>query len=178
MRAFVALPLPDPVRERLHLLAMMLPLPRRIPPESLHLTLVFLDEIDDLQAEAAHLAFEAVAAPCFDLLLQGVGSFGGGRPRSVHVAVAPSPPLVRLQARIAQAARGAGIDVAHRRFVPHVTLGRLRPGEVDPRHLEQTLVRETGFTAGTIAVDRFCLFRSHLVRGGAEYEELASYPLG
>lgn len=177
IRAFVALPLPETLRQQLHMLAQMLPLPRRVAPEAMHLTLVFLGELDEPLAEEAHRAFETIVAHPFPLTLRGVGAFGGGRPRSVHAEVAPEPALDRLQSKVAQAARLAGVALDHRRFTPHVTLGRLKPGEVDPRHLEQALVRCGGFAAGTIRVDRFCLYRSHLARAGAVYEELASYPL-
>lgn len=177
IRAFVAIPLPEAIRGQLGLLAQMLPLPRRVVPEALHLTLVFLGDIAEPQAAEVHAAFDAIRATRFSLTLRGTAAFGGARPRAVHAALAPEPALDRLQSKVAQAARQAGLEIERRRFVPHVTLGRLKPGEVEPWRLEQALLQTAGFAAGPFEVDHFCLYRSHLGRSGATYEELARYDL-
>ena len=177
IRAFVAVPLPEAVRARLGVVGQMLPLPRRLPPENLHLTLVFLGEVPEPVAEEAHVAFETIAVPRFSLALRGVGLFGGDRPRVVYAGTTPEPALDRLQAKVEQAARRAGARVDARRFVPHVTLARLKPGEVDIRRLEHALLEVAGFVTEPFEVEHFSLFRSHLGHGGAHYEELARYPL-
>jgi 2'-5' RNA ligase len=177
IRAFVAVPLPEAVRERLGVLMQMLPLPRRLPAENLHLTLVFLGEVPEPVVEEAHVALEAISAPRFSLALRGVGLFGGDRPRVVYAGTLPEPALDRLQSKVEQAARQAGARVDARRFVPHVTLARLRPGEVDPRRLEHALLEVAGFATEAFEVDHFTLYRSHLGHGGAHHEELARYPL-
>lgn len=177
IRAFVALPLPADVRQRLAALTPMLPLRRCLPPESLHLTLAFLGELPEPAVEEAHYALEVVTAPSFSLSLRGIGTFGGDRPRLVYAGVAPEPALDRLHARVLTALRRAGLDPAARRFVPHVTLARLKPGEVDLPRLEHAILDHAGFAAGPWEADRFALYRAHLGRGGAQYEELAAYPL-
>ncbi len=178
IRAFAALAVPDGVRFDLMLVQQGLPVPRVVPPENLHLTLVFLGEVGGRLIEDVDLAFGAIRAPGFELSLAGLGLFGGSKPRSVHVGVSHCPALHHLQARVVTAARGAGVDVAARRFTPHVTLARLPGRLADRGRLEAFVAKRGVYAAPRFAVEDFRLYRSHLGSGGSVYRELARYPLG
>ena len=177
LRLFVALPLPDPIRQQLNLLQFLLPLPRRVPPENLHLTLAFLGEIPTDLAEDAHHALEAIRAPAFALTLAGVGAFGEAQPRLVYAGVRPALELDHLHRKVDTALRRAGAAPERRRFHPHVTLGRFDPRSVDRPRLAAAMVANDSFAAGPFTVESFALYRSQLGREGAHYEELARYPL-
>lgn len=178
IRAFVAIPLPEETQARLGLLQHMLPLPRRVPPENMHLTLAFVGAQPEDRLEELHHACCAIRAEAFALALQGVGIFGGRKPRNVWAGVAPSAELDHLQRKVASAARGVGITLESRRFTPHVTLGRMRPHEVELVRLEHALVACADFRADPFTVAQFALMRSHLTNKGAEYEALAHYEFG
>lgn len=178
IRAFLALPIPDMVRSPLTVQQFLLPVARKLPPENLHLTLVFLGEVPEPLLEDAHDGFAAIRIPPFSLTLQGLGLFGGTKPHVVWAGVAPSEPLQRLQAKAERVARMAGIAVDARRFTPHVTLAR--PGAMTPDErlrLERT-VGETVFRSAEWLVDEMVLYRSTLGKAGSHYDELARYPLG
>jgi 2'-5' RNA ligase len=178
IRSFVALDLPDTLRSALAVQQFLLPLPQKVPVENLHLTLLFLGEQPDHLLEAAHDAFAGLRLPGFDLELSGLGLFGGERPTSVHAEPLASDPLLRLQRKIATAARRARVDLPARRFVPHVTLGRFRPPPPEDRmRLERAVAMQGGFRAGPVPVSEFVLFRSTLTRHGSRYDDLARYPL-
>lgn len=178
IRAFAALALPEPVRFDLALLQQGLPVPRPVPPENLHLTLVFLGEIPASVLADVDLAFGAVRAAAFPLTLSGLDLFGGAKARMVYAGVSASPALAHLQAKVETAARNAGVAVPARRFLPHVTLARL-PERLESRErLERAVAMRGGYAGPTFEVDAFHLYRSHLGRGGSVYEELAAYPLG
>jgi 2'-5' RNA ligase len=177
IRAFAAIALPEAVRRDLQILQMGMPVPRTIPPESLHLTLVFLGEVPAPVLADVDAAFRSVSAPAFDVELRGVGMFGGSKPRVVFAGAGPAAPLEHLQAKLAAAARGAGIAIEARRFVPHVTLARLsRPPESRTR-LERFVAMRADYAAPRFTVGDFRLYRSTLGGEGASYEELAAYPL-
>ncbi len=178
MRLFVALPLPAALRQRLNLVQFLLPMPRRVDPEAMHLTLSFIGEVPGTLAEDVHAALSAVGHPPLSLRLAGLGLFGGAAPRNAHALVAPDPALVRLQRKVDTAVRQAGAAPEPRRFVPHVTLGRFPPlaGEAALR-LERAVAEGAGLGPEPFAVQAFALYRSTLGRAGAHYEALAEYPL-
>lgn len=178
IRAFLALSLPDPVLSALRVQQFLLPLPRKEPPENFHLTLVFLGEQPEPVLEAAHERFEALRIPRFTLTLQGLGLFGGAKPRAAWAGVAPSDPLMRLQAKLEQAARLSGIAVESRRFVPHVTLGRFTsPNAEDTMRLERAVAGGMDFRSPAFEVEEVILYQSRLSPKGNRYDELATYPL-
>lgn len=176
IRAFLGLDLPGDIRSALAVQQFLLPLPRKVDPALMHLTLVFLGEVPEPALEAAHEAFAALKVAPFPLALQGLGLFGGDRPKVAWAGVAPSEPLMRLQARTEHAARAAGLAPEHRRFTPHVTLGRFPPPAFAQAATLERAVAETPFAAGPWAVQDMVLWRSHLSPKGPRYEELARYP--
>ena len=178
IRAFLALALPDPVLSALRVQQFLLPLPRRVEPDAFHLTLVFLGEQPEHVLEAAHERFEGIRMAPFDLALSGLGLFGGAKPRAAWAGVAPSEPLMRLQAKLEQAARQAGITVEARKFTPHVTLGRFPAMTPEEQiKLERGIAQGMGFRTEPFAVTDFRLYRSHPTSHGSVYEELVRYPL-
>lgn len=177
IRAFAALALPEALRFDLMLVQAGLPLPRPVPPENLHLTLVFLGEIPETTLADVDAAFGKVRVPPFELALAGLGMFGGAKARSVHAEVVASQPLLHLQSKAETAARSAGVAVASRRFAPHVTLARLPERFAERGRLEAAVAARSGYRAAPFPVEDFRLFRSWPGPAGSTYAELAVYPL-
>jgi len=176
IRLFAALPIPAAVAERLsHLQAGLEGRP--VAPEAFHLTLAFFGTLPGPMAEELHHALAAVEAPRFAFWLDGVGAFGGRKPTALYAAVRPEPMLDHLQAKVARAARGAGVAMEARRYTPHVTLARYAPGALSPAAAARALEARGAFLAGPVAAEDFVLYRSDLGRGGPVYTALAAYPL-
>lgn len=178
IRSFLAIALPDPVLSALRVQQFLLPLPKKVAPDTLHLTLVFLGENTEPVLEAAHDAFAAIRARRFMLRLSGLGLFGGAKPRAAWAGLAPSEPLIHLQAKLEQAARLSGIAVENRRFLPHVTLGRFpTPAPEDVIRLERAIAGGMDFRSDPFEVTDFRLYQSRLTAKGSVYDELARYDL-
>ena len=177
-RAFVALPLPDRVRDGLATIAGEIPSGHPVDAEAMHLTLAFLGDQDEAALEELHDELSATHRPGFALRITGLGVFGGAQPRALWAGIAPEPGLNDLQKAVTRAARTAGIVLKHRRFVPHVTLVRFRKTWVEDAAFSRFVAGHAGFALPAFEVRAFALYASHLRADGALYEELARYPLG
>ena len=177
IRAFIAIPIPETTRSQLAVTQFLLPIARPLPVENFHLTLVFLGEQTEDRLEELHIALEQITAPPVVLQIEGLGVFGGDKPRIVHATIRPDPPLTRLQARIARAADMCGIARDTRRFTPHVTLGRFAPGEGSAPALARAIGQIGALQIAPFTAGHFAMMRSILRPDGAVHDELARYPL-
>ncbi|MDX9861213.1 MAG: RNA 2',3'-cyclic phosphodiesterase [Rhodospirillales bacterium] len=176
MRLFVGIPLPLYVRDRLAMLASGLPGARWVRPESLHVTLRFIGEVDEGQAEDIDAALAAIRAPAFALTVAGVGCFDRGRQvHAVWAGIEAGPAIGHLHEKVESAVVRCGLAPERRNFKPHVTLARLRNTPV--RRVGEYMQTRQGTFGGPFTADRFTLFRSHLGSEGALYEVLVDYPL-
>lgn len=179
IRAFVAIAVPPEVRDMLEATQAGLRIGKLVEPENFHLTLAFLAEQPETVLEDLHDLLTGIVAAPVDLDVTGLGTFGDLRPRSVHATVAPSEALADLRRKVRRAAREAGIELSHNRFVPHVTLARFGKG-LDPGDLpdlQAWLSRRVARVAGAWRAEAYHLYSSHLDRAGPVYEVLADYGL-
>lgn len=164
VRLFVALPLPPLLRQTLALAGGGIPGARWSPPGNLHITLKFIGDVDERVADDIVSALDTLRAPAFEVAIRGVGLFESGKgPRILYAAVVPSPPLLDLEKRVEAAlALVPGLDVDDRRFVPHVTLARLKAP--DAGRLRAFVEGNGGLAPPPWRADRFALYSS--VTGG------------
>lgn len=178
IRAFLGIDPPPAVRGALQVQQFLLPMPRKVEPETLHLTLVFLGDCPEPALEAAHDGFDALREQRFDLSLQGLGLFGKDRPRAAWAGLSPSPTLLHLQTKVETIARRAGCPIETRKYLPHITLGRFPPPPPpDAMRLERAIAMGQGFRTDPWTVTELTLWRSHLTGKAPHYEVLARYPL-
>lgn len=174
-RLFSAVEIPGSVAERLTLLRAGLSGARWIDPENYHLTLRFIGDVDGATARDFTLSLSKIASAPFELSLNGLGSFGGGKPRAIFAGIAPSEGLEALRRANERAAREAGLPPEGRNYKPHVTIARLRGARADA--VAAYLERQGGIGPGTFTVTRFVLYSSRNSVGGGPYVVEAAYPL-
>ena len=181
MRLFVALSLPDDLRERMGALEAGLPGARWTPEDNLHLTLRFIGEVDGAQAHDIDACLAEVSVPAFEARFDGLDTFGDKRNlRALWVAVAqPNELLFRLQAKVEKAVVRAGLPPESRKFTPHVSLARFKRNgaRVPPDKMQAYLSEYARFQAGPVRFESFTLYSSVLHRDGSIYTAEAEYPL-
>ena len=179
IRAFIGIPVTGPLAGTLAIGQVGLGLGRLVEPENFHVTLAFLGELREPVVEDVADALSAVSGRAFTLRVAGLGTFGRGNPRILFAEVRPDPALLALRKSVRRAARGGGVELAHERYHPHVTLARFGSGLVgeDTILLQEHLARRLGRVEGEMPVTGFTLFESHLGRNGPLYLPLVEYPL-
>lgn len=175
MRLFVALALPDLIAEGLALLQGGIPGAHWQTRDQLHLTLRFIGEVDGRDAVAVDDALSLIEAPRFSLALKDVGEFGGKTPHAVWAAVRDKEPVAFLQRKIETALQRAGLPAEQRKFVPHVTLARLRGS---PRgRVMDFLTDHALYASPPFDVEGFILYSSVLTPNGSLYRAEKAYRL-
>lgn len=178
--AFLAIDLTDTER---HILSAALseaspgpPIPgRRPPPRNWHITLRFIGECSDADADriANEITHDLSATPG-RVFVSGLGAFPRSSKASVlYAAIDDHEGLLDHLAALCEAAvRDIGFDAEERPFVPHLTLSRLRPAN-DLRELIEAFAP---FRV-PIAVSAVTLFRSTPSRSGITYVPLHTIEL-
>ncbi len=118
-RLFTALAVPTDIAAALAAYQGGLPGARWIAPGDFHVTLRFLGDVERTMAEDfLDLLGERRSRAPLAVTLDGLGVFGGGKPRAILATVHPSPEIVDLQDEQERLARRAGLAPETRRFTP------------------------------------------------------------
>ena len=153
-----------------------------VRPDSIHLTLKFLGDIDEALVEAIRAALLPVVRmqPRFVVEVGGLGVFPDLRaPRVLWIGLfGQVEALMYLAAEVEAALTGVGFPPESRRLSPHLTLARIkeRSREVGKGLADSGLMTQP-FRIGSLAVDAVCLMKSDLKPSGAVYTRLAQVTL-
>ena len=183
LRCFIAISLSKKVVQKLkNLLQRLSPPPgiRLVEPETLHLTLNFIGEVDDIETPAISKKLaEVTSLGAFELKLGGFGAF----PRLDH------PRVVWVGAEIG-AAEATFLNRVYRdviedfgftqekRFVPHLTLARIKFSSTEGNEFCKRLQHQVeNIEFEPFEVSHVTLYNSILEKQGATHIPLATIPL-
>lgn len=175
-RLFIGLEIPASIAQQLTLYRGGLQGARWVEPESFHVTLRFLGDVDHRTAEDVAELLGEIRRPRFPVEISGLDAFGGSRPRALFAAVTPSRPLSELQAEHERVARRAGLAPEARKFTPHVTLARLN-SSASARSVADWLAMQGHVPRREFTPERFVLFSSRASQGGGPYLVESGYPM-
>jgi RNA 2',3'-cyclic 3'-phosphodiesterase len=187
LRSFIALELPDNVKETVALIIKRLrPAQHRyvkwVAPDGTHLTIKFLGNIYSSQIPQITGIMKTAAGkmPPLDLRLGGLGMFPNEqRPRVIWVALeGNTEPLAEMQREIEQALAPMGFAPENRAFTPHLTLGRVRDNaSSDDRKEIAVVVKEKKIEyEASFTLRELSLMKSTLTPTGAIYNRIDSAP--
>ncbi len=184
MRLFIALEMPDEVRDQLRpcltRLARLTHGVKWVAAENLHLTLKFLGEVSDhlLPDLNAMLASVAEASHPFVLKHERAGLFyNGGDPSVVWVGLAVHQQLSVLARRVALESERLVPSADRKPFRAHITLGRVRqPYGGPPLQTALELIDTVGLPDWSVR--ELSLIKSELTPRGPIYTVLSRQPLG
>ncbi len=179
MRTFIAIEIPAEIKTAISELQTEL---RRAgadvswtKPESIHLTLKFLGEIEERLINEIERTCVDVAAEFqpFTLDLNGTGVFPNARqPRVLWVGLAGEiEKAVEIQRRLDERLMAIGFEREEKPFHPHLTIGRVKSN----RKTRELLALADSYQLPKLAFDvkEIVVMRSELLPAGARYTSLA-----
>lgn len=190
-RLFIAAPLPTAVTDQLgHLIDDLssrdLPV-RWTAPNAFHLTFHFIGEVPPERAELIRMSFANLSRRTGPIKTRTgrLGAFPGERrPRVLWVGLEGQiDKLAALRDELGVLLTRQNLEAETGPFKPHLTIGRARDtvDRLFPYQLREAYrsnsVREIIDTPVDFTISEVILYRSHLEKSGASYEELSSVRL-
>ena len=176
MRLFIALPMPDKVKDRLVELQQPINGVRWQDKQKLHLTLKFLGDTEPEKVRTLQDQLQQVNQESFSIILTGFGYFPEGKKPSVlWTGIEQSDPLTSLYQKIEQVCTSLGFEENTRPFKPHVTIARINGGQ--KRDVMSFINQHKQFRMENVPVDEFVLYESKLDPEGAKHIRLRTFLL-
>ena len=149
-----------------------------VAPENLHMTLLFLGDVENTRVEAVCKTMDNCIAGIerFNCEVSGIGVFRDFRnPRVIWMGLSPVKPFRALYQSLAPVAGLLGIEKGH--FKPHITIGRIR--KIHRKDVLQRVVeKHHDRRLDVFHADRIILYRSVLRQAGPEYTPVYTVMLG
>jgi len=166
-RLFTALEIPREVAQSLSFLRGGLPGARWIDTENYHITLRFIGDVDFRTADEFAHGLARIERSPVTVRLSGLDAFGGNKPHSVHAVVERSAALSELQAEMERIAQRVGLKAEGRKFLPHVTVARLRGAK--GQDVAEYLALRGNYASQPFTATSFVLYSSRDSVGGGPY---------
>jgi 2'-5' RNA ligase len=180
IRTFIAVDLDKAVRNRTIALQEVLVKTgmevKWVEPENLHVSLVFLGEVEDRKVVNVCRIVEEVAQkhPCFLMSVATVGCFPNPRrPRVLWVGIGEgAQPLCAIHDELEKPLSKLGYRREERKYSPHITLGRVKSDRPTEK-LASELAQHAGWKGGEFQVNEVLVMGSKLTPTGPEYTILS-----
>ena len=175
IRLFVGIALPKPQGDRLASLCIGVKGARWVDQQNFHITLRFIGDVQEPGVEEIIGELTRIDWTPFFVTLSGVGHFGSRKKvRALWAGVQSDPHLFDLHSKIEAALIKCDIKSEGKRFIPHVTLARLK--NVQPKYTKDWILRHNLFCVDKFLAEEITLFESHRTNAGSIYIPLCIFP--
>lgn len=181
VRAFLALDLPDEVKERImkveeDVLKSGADV-KLVDYENLHVTLKFLGDVDSAKMEEVNKVMDGIKEKRFQLEAKGTGVFPNSRSvRVLWVGVGKGGENVRaIYEKLDEGLANIGFK-RELEFTPHITIGRVRSGR-NKQLLLEAMERNASKSFGIAKIEKVVLKKSVLMTTGPLYSNLREIDL-
>ncbi len=186
LRTFVAIEIPQEVRHRstqmVHAMAQATDSVRWVDTDNLHVTLKFLGDVEDrdIYSVCRAASNSVVSLEPFSVSCRGIDAFPSrGRPKTVWLGIDDDElKLTNLFARLDVELSNIGYPREPRKYIPHLTLGRIQHGRRNLGDLVAIMESLAERSAGNLPVESLTVFTSELHRSGPVYTVVGRAPLG
>jgi 2'-5' RNA ligase len=180
MRCFIAIDLPEDVKKEIFKVQTEISKisdvkMKLVEPENLHLTLKFLGEIDDAQANQIKEALNGIKFKKFEGTLNQIGIFPTPNfIRVIWIGMEPSVLIKEMHAKIDEELSKLKIK-KEKQFESHITLSRVK--FVKEKEALIAKLKEVKVPKLSFKVEDFVLKKSILTGQGPVYEDVTKFGL-
>lgn len=167
-RLFVSLTLADSIKQEVLRLNKYFPQIRFC--RNLHLTITFIGNVED--AAPYKDILNVISAQPFTLVLDTFGYFHNNPSGILWLAPAENPALAKLKSHIDANLQALGFKPETRKFLPHITLSRLKNIS---RATLASMLNNVPNLALAWRINKFELMKSSLTPAGACHEAICQY---
>jgi len=171
-RLFIGIPLSNEIQELLSDLYVPSFEIKWIPEDNMHISLLFLGDVDRPTQIEIHQELEKIKMKSFTMSVDGVGHFSD---RIFYAKVKPLEEINRLQLKIRNALRNLDITFDTRKFKAHISLARLK--NLEENKLIALLKKNAQLKSTDFEVNQFFMYSSELSPKGPTYHQEMSYKL-
>ena len=171
MRAFIAIELPEAIRNEMFALGLKMPgRISRVAADNIHITLQFLGEISERDATLAIKAIKGISSEQFNAEAKGISYFRAKKIHTVYAKITDSGRVVDTYSEIQSRFSNLGIKVDQdRQYVPHATIARVK--QEDPE-LSEFIDQNSSHYFGRFKVTSICMIKSVLTGKEPAYTKI------
>ena len=172
MRAFISIGIPDSFKREIAKRIMQAK-SRCIATttvDNLHISVLFMGDINDFQLKAAEDALDAIRIQSFHISFGEVKFFNDGTPRVAYISISEGNVQIKSIFDFLSASLKGIIHIDRREFTPHLTIARIK-GDCEA---EINALKGAGTIGGRFKCDDIKIVQSILGRGPPVYKEIFS----
>ncbi len=170
MRCFIAVDLPEKIKEKLRNVKFDERVVKIILPSDYHITLKFLGDVTESKLERVKKELARIRLKPFKLKIGKIGFVPNSRfARVIWIGIMPKRKIIKLKEDIDNAL--VFLFEREKKFEPHITLGRIKSVRNKDRFMEMASLE----IEGEFKADSFKLIKSELTKEGSRYDVIEEY---